>query len=101
MTLGVAGIMFGDGRDIAKGGNEGIRIAPVNSRPISATRRSQLVEWRCLSFREARILVTEGKDRVKAIGSSGTKGAEQKCTALLGKEMVPLCAVQVAHGFWI
>ena len=44
------------------------------------------------------MLVTEGKDRIKAIGSSGKKGAEQKCAALLGKEMIPFCAVQMAHG---
>ena len=85
MTLGVAGIIFDEGKDIAKGGSEGIRIAPVNIRPIFVARRSQYVEWRCLSFREVRMLVTEeGKDRTEAIESSGTKGAEQVRTACLG-----------------
>jgi len=45
------------------------------------------------------MLVGDGrKDGGKVIGSSGTKGAEQDCAALLGKDMVPLCAVSMAHG---
>jgi hypothetical protein len=90
MTLGVAGMGFEDDRDIVKGGKEGIRIAPVKSRPISAACRSQEVEWRCLSFREARIVVTEGKVEEEAVSSSGGDGAEQNCAASLKKDMVPL-----------
>jgi hypothetical protein len=61
MTLGVAGIGFEEDRDMVKGGNEGIRMAPVSRRWKSARLKSQLVEWRCLSLREARMVVTEGK----------------------------------------
>jgi hypothetical protein len=88
ITLGVPGMGFEDDRDMLKGGNEGIRIAPVNSLPISATRRSQEVEWRCLSFREARIVVIEESE--EAASSSGGKEAEQTCAASLRKDMVPL-----------
>jgi hypothetical protein len=79
---------------MVKGGKEGIRIAPVQIRLISAIRTSQEVEWRCLSFREARIVATEeGNDEENAIGSSGTKGyAEQDCAASLEKEMMTLFA---------
>jgi hypothetical protein len=79
---------------MVKGGKEGIRIAPVQIRPISAIRTSQEVEWRCLSFREARIVATEeGNDEENAIGSSGTKEyAEQDCAASLGKEMMTFFA---------
>ena len=79
---------------MVKGGKEGIRIAPVQIRPISAIRTSQEVEWRCLSFREARIVATEeGNDEENAIGSSGTKEyAEQDCAASLEKEMMALFA---------
>ncbi len=89
ITLGVAGMGFEDDRDIVKGGKEGIRIAPVKSRPIFAAFRSQEVEWRCLSFREARIVVTGGKGE-EAVSSSGGDGAEQNCAASLKKDMVPL-----------
>lgn len=89
MTLGVAGMGFED-RDMVKGGKEGIRMAPVKSRPISATRRSQEVEWRCLSFREARIVVTEGNGDEEAVSSSGGDGAEQNCAASLKKVMMAL-----------
>ena len=88
MTLGVAGMGFEDDRDIVKGGKEGIRIAPVKSRPISAACRSQEVEWRCLSFREARIVVIEEDE--EAASSSGGEEAEQTCAASLKKDMVPL-----------
>ena len=91
MTLGVAGIGFEDDRDMVKGGKEGMRIAPVNNRPISVKRRSQdEVEWRCLSFREARIVVTEGGEDREPVSSSGGDGAGQNCTASLEKVMVPL-----------
>jgi hypothetical protein len=89
MTLGVAGMGFEDDRDMVKGGKEGMRIAPVKSRPISETRRSQEVEWRCLSFREARIVVTEGNGEEEAVSSSGGDGAEQNCAASLKKDMMP------------
>jgi hypothetical protein len=89
MTLGVAGIGFED-RDMVKGGKEGMRIAPVKSRPISATLRSKEVEWRCLSFREARIVVTEGNGDEEAVSSSGGDGAEQNCAASLKKVMMAL-----------
>lgn len=57
MTLGVAGMGFEEFRDIVKGGKSGARITPVKSPTISGTLRSQkLVEWRCLSFREARVV---------------------------------------------
>jgi hypothetical protein len=87
ITLGVPGMGFEDDRDMVKGGSEGIRIAPVNSLPISATRRSQEVEWRCLSFREARIVVIEEDE--EAASSSGGEEAEQTCAASLRKDMVP------------
>jgi hypothetical protein len=80
---------FEDDRDMVKGGNEGMRIAPVKSRPISATRKIQEPEWRCLSFREARTVVTEGNEE-EAVTSSGAKGAEQTCAASLKKVMMPL-----------
>jgi len=82
MTLGVAGTGFEEDRDMVKGGKDGIRIAPVNSRWKSVTFASQLVEWRCLSFREARMFVTEGKAGKAIIESSGRReGAEQDCAA--------------------
>jgi hypothetical protein len=90
MTLGVAGMGFEDDRDMVKGGKEGIRIAPVKSRPISVTRTSQEVEWRCLSLREARIVVTEGEGGEEAVSSSGGDRAEQSCAASLKKDMVAL-----------
>ena len=55
ITLGVPGMEADERRDILKGGNEGLRIAPVIWRARGANLKSQLVEWRCLSFREARI----------------------------------------------
>ena len=91
ITLGVAGIGFEDDRDMVKGGREGMRIAPVNRRLISVNRKSQEdVEWRCLSFREARIVVTEGEEEAEPVSSSGGDGAEQNCAASLKKVMVPL-----------
>jgi hypothetical protein len=93
---------------MVKGGKEGIRIAPVQIRPISAIWTSQEVEWRCLSFREARIVATEeGNDEEKVIGSSGTKEcAEQDCTASLEKEMMPLFVplrwhTELGSGWWL
>jgi hypothetical protein len=82
ITLGVAGTGFEEDRDMVKGGREGIRIAPVKRRGRSVTLASQLVEWRCLSFREARMSVTEGKAGKAIIESSGREGAEQNCAAL-------------------
>jgi hypothetical protein len=82
MTLGVAGTGFEEDRDMVKGGREGIRIAPVIRRWKSVALASQLVEWRCLSFREARMSVTEGKAGKAIIESSGREGAEQNCAAL-------------------
>jgi hypothetical protein len=38
ITRGVAGMGFEEDRDIVKGGNEGIRIAPVTRRPKFETR---------------------------------------------------------------
>jgi hypothetical protein len=106
MTLGVAGMGFEDDRDMVKGGKEGMRIAPVKSRPISVTRRSQEeVEWRCLSFREARIVVTEGNGGGEPVSSSGGDGAEQNCAASLKKVMVPLSVPLKWHtgllGWWV
>ena len=76
-----------------------MRIDPAKIRTIlSGTRRSQCedAEWRCLSFREARILDSP-QGRWEVIGSSGASAA-QFCPAwLLREEMVPLCAVLVAH----
>jgi hypothetical protein len=76
-----------------------VRMRPVKIRTIvSGTRRSQCedIEWRCLSLREARMLA--GKAGKEVIGSSGAS-AGLNCTAsLLREQMVPLCAVQVAHG---
>jgi hypothetical protein len=94
MTLGVLGIGYEDDRDMVKGGKEDIRIVPVKIRPISAIRTSQVVERRCLSFREVRIVaIEEGNDEEKVMGSSGTKEcAEQDCAALLEKEMTTLFA---------
>jgi hypothetical protein len=89
MTLGVPGMGFEDDRDMAKGGKEGMRIAPVKSRPISATLRIQEAEWRCLSFLDARIVVGGG-DKEEPLSSSGGDRAEQTCTASLKKDMMPL-----------
>jgi hypothetical protein len=73
MTLGVAGIGFEEFRDIVNGGRSGCLITPVKYPTISGTLRSQkLEEWRCLSFREARVV--KGKEWKKAIESS-----EEKC----------------------
>jgi hypothetical protein len=59
-------------------------MAPVIIRAICATRRRKWEEWRCLSFREVRMLVTEeGKVEEKTIGSSETDAAEQACAAFL------------------
>jgi hypothetical protein len=82
ITLGVAGTGFEEDRDMVKGGSEGIRMAPVNRRWRSVTLASQLVEWRCLSIREARMFVTEGKAAEVIIESSGREGAEQNRAAL-------------------
>ena len=87
MTLGVAGIGFEEDRDMVKGGSEGIRIAPVSIRWKSARLKNQLVEWRCLSLREARML-TEGKAGKVAIGSSGRRTAGPNCAASLEKDMM-------------
>jgi hypothetical protein len=96
--LGVAGICFGDDKAMLKGGKEGVRIKPVNTLVISATRRYQIVdvERRCLSFREARI-VSLSQCGWEVIESSGSKGADL-AAFLLRKEMMSLCAVLVAHG---
>lgn len=79
MTLGVAGMGYEDGRDMVNGGRAGIWIVPVKRRPISVARRSQVIqlEWRCLSFREERIVVTEESEEEEAVSSSGGDGAEQ------------------------
>jgi len=80
-----------------KGGNEGVRTAPAKMRTILSGNKSQCenMEWRCLSFLEARMLAEAGR---QAIGSSGAS-AELNCAAfLLMGEMVPFCAVRVAHG---
>ena len=94
--LGVAGICFDEDKAILKGGKEGVLTEPANVRTIlSGTRKSQYeVEWRCLSFREVRVVATEeGNDEENAIGSSGTKKyAEQDCAASLEKEMMTLFA---------
>ena len=81
-----------------KGGKEGVRIKPVNTLAMSATRRYQIVdvEWRCLSFREARI-VSFSERGWEVIASSGSKGADL-AAFLLKREMMSLCAVLVAHG---
>jgi hypothetical protein len=42
----------------------------------------QIGEWRCLSFREAREILTEGKAVERIIGSSGAELAVHTCTAL-------------------
>jgi hypothetical protein len=98
MTLGVAGTGLSD-RDMVKGGNDGMRIAPARWRPTSATRMSQEMEWRCLSFREARMVVTgdEGTAGSSIIGSSEADIAEHNCAASLGKEMVNSRAPSTAH----
>lgn len=57
-------------------------MTPTTERLISATRRTQMGEWRCLSFREAREMLTEGKAVGRTICSSGADGAVQSCTAL-------------------
>ena len=77
MTLGVAGIVFEERKDITKGGKDGSWIAPTKSRVRFEARSSQTVEWRCLSFRDARMFGDT------AIGSKETEEAEQSCAALL------------------
>lgn len=79
MTLGVAGIET-DEWGILKGRKEGVRTTPVKMCAICDARRSQLVERRCLSLREARSSASvggldEGEDAEAAISSSGTRGA--------------------------
>jgi hypothetical protein len=75
MTLGVAGTGLEEDRDIVKGGSGDDRITPVNSPTISESSKSQkLVEWRCLSFREARIV--KGEVSKKAIESTKEKCAD-------------------------
>jgi len=71
-----------------KGRKEGVRTTPVKMRAICEARRSQLVEWRCLSFREARSSASArgldaGEDADEVIGSRGTRGAGSDCAALL------------------
>jgi hypothetical protein len=97
LPLGVAGIWFGDDKTILKGGKEGVGIKPVNLLAISATRKYQIVdvEWRCKSFREARIVPLSQRGW-EVIESSGSKGAGL-AASLLKKEMMSLCAVLVAH----
>lgn len=76
--------------DILKGGSEGSRMAPVMARSRARNRRSQKLdlEWRCLSFREARTVREEGKEWIAVIESSGAKGAEHCCAASLRRDMV-------------
>ena len=78
MTLGVAGIET-DECGMLKGRKEGVLTTPVKMCVICEAHRSQLVEWRCLSLREARLSVSarglEGEDVETVIGSSGTRGA--------------------------
>lgn len=70
----------------------------------SCARRSQWVDRRCLSFREARSSASarelaKGEDAEAAIGSSGTRGAGQDCAALLcERDMMAICAASVARG---
>lgn len=88
---------------MVNGGNDGIRIAPVGINAKSASRKSQIVEWRCVSFREERMVETGGKEQEEEneavavdvavcvlTDSSGTDGAEQDCAACLEvrKEMM-------------
>lgn len=60
MTLGVAGT-FAELRDIVKGGSIGNLIIPreICDRSRNRERKNVEVEWRCLSFREARIVAKE------------------------------------------
>lgn len=61
-----------------------------------ATLKSQFIEWRCLSLREARIstvgVALEDEEEGEVIGSSGLKlrlkAAEQDCTAWLVEVMM-------------
>ena len=94
MTLGVAGTEL----YMVKGGNDGMRITPARWRPTSPTRMSQEMEWRCLSFREARMVEgDEGKAGSSTIGSSEADIAGHNCAASLGKEMVNSRAQSTAH----
>lgn len=69
MTLGVAGTELDADRAMEKGCSDGIRITPFSRRSRSMTLESQVVEWRCLSLREARFVVT-GEENILAIESS-------------------------------
>jgi hypothetical protein len=46
-------------------------MTPTTKRLISVIRRIQIGEWRCLSFREVREMLTEGKEVERTICSSG------------------------------
>jgi hypothetical protein len=46
-------------------------MTPTKKRLMPATRRTQIAEWRCLSFLEAREMLTEGKKVGRTICSSG------------------------------
>lgn len=63
-------------------GSDGYLIDPEKKRRMSAALVKQVVEWRCLSFREKRVMLTgKGTLRALAIGSSGADEAVQICTA--------------------
>jgi hypothetical protein len=99
MTLGVAGTGFPE-RDMVKGGSEGIRIAPARLRLTAANLKSKLVEWRCLSFREARISynLTEGNRVGEVTGpTQAAEAAEQDCAALSYGLMLNICAPSLGH----
>lgn len=94
--------MFGLEKDMSKGCREGIRMTPdIRRREMFVTLISQIVEWRCLSFLEARMLVVVLLV-VLTGGEFGLIGAvfwvtvaELNCTAWLKDEMmiyVPLVA---------
>jgi hypothetical protein len=87
---------------MSNGSREGIRMTPERTREIFATRTSQFEEWRCLSLREARMLILLAGLGVQATDSNKLKVAEQDRTASLEDEMMSACALYVGtrRGGW-
>jgi len=79
-------MLFEDAKDMLKRGRAGTWVVPVKARARFVTRMSQLVEWRYLSFLEARMLPVEDADCT--IGANCVGGAELHSAASLRYEMM-------------
>lgn len=100
MTLGVAGTLD-ICRDIVNGGKAVLRMIPMEMCDRSRRFENRKQEWRCLSFREYRMVVNECVVGVGglAIESSEGKGggSERVCTALLMDVMVTFSVPERWH----